>query len=117
MDPLRLVKEAIKAVPAVRFALGVAGVAAVVAIILGLKLSPEVAFFGTLIVLGLMFVLVLFSHYAGSKVDGAAASRVMFGPISLLVWFYSIALVIVTLLFMSSYFFHKPSFPFHDPPT
>ena len=115
MDPLRLLKEAIKAVPAVRYALGVAGIAAVVAIVLGLKLGPEVAVFGTLIVLGLMFILVLFSQYAGSKVAGGADTNVMFGPITLLVWFYTIALVLVTSLFISSYFLHVPTFPFHEP--
>jgi len=111
MNPFQILKDAIKAVPAVRFALGVAGIAAVVAIVLGLKLSPQVAVFGTLIVLGLMFVLVLFSQYAGT-----AGNNVGFGPITVLVWFYTIALVVVTSLFISSYFIHVPSFPFHDPP-
>jgi len=37
MDPLRLLREATTAVPAVKYALGVAGIAAVVAIILGLN--------------------------------------------------------------------------------
>ena len=110
MNPLQIIKDAIKAVPAVRFALGVAGIAAVVALVLGLKLNPAVAVFGTLIVLGLMFVLVLFSQYAGT-----AESTVMVGPITVLVWFYVIALMVVTALFISSYFLHVPPFPFHDP--
>jgi hypothetical protein len=110
MDPFKLLKEAIEAVPAVRYALGVAGIAAIVAIIIGLKLNPQIAVFGTLIVLGLMFVLLVFSKYAG-KPDIDAA-----GPASLLVWFYALAVIVATVLFMTSYFANwpvqfRPKFP------
>jgi hypothetical protein len=111
MDAFKLLREAIKAVPAVKYALGVAGIAAVVAIVLGLKLSPQVAVFGTLIVLGLMFILVLFSQYSGAQVP-AGQTAAAFSPVSVLVWFYTIALVVTTSLFISSYFVHVPRFPF-----
>jgi hypothetical protein len=102
MDPFKLLKEAIRAVPAVRYALGVAGMAAVVGIVLGLKLNPQVAVFGTLIVLGLMFVLLIFSQYAGQpNVDIA-------GPARVLVWFYTCAVMVATVLFMTSYFMNWP---------
>jgi hypothetical protein len=102
MDPLKLLKEAIRAVPAVRYALGVAGLAAVVAIVLGLKLNPQVAVFGSLIVLALMFVLLVFSKYAGQpNVDSI-------GPARFLVWFYTVAIVVATILFMTSYFASWP---------
>ncbi len=102
MDPFRLLKEAIKAVPAVRYALGVAGIAAVVAIIIGLKLNPQIAVFGSLIVLGIMFVLVVFSRYAGQPNVHFA------GPAGVLVWFYAFAVMAATALFMSSYFLNWP---------
>ena len=109
MDPFKLLREAIAAVPAVKFALGVAGIAAVVAIVFGLKLNAQVAVFGTIIVLGLMFILVLFSQYAGST---AGSPSPLFGPVKFLVWFYTVALALTTLLFISSYFLHLPPYPF-----
>jgi len=102
MEPLKLLKDAIRAVPAVRYALGVAGIAAVVAIVLGFKLRPDVAVFGSLIVLALMFVLVVFSKYAGQP------NASSLGPATLLVWFYTIAIVVATILFMTSYFASWP---------
>ena len=46
-------KEAIRAVPAVKYAMGVGGVAAVVAIVAGLKIDYRVAVFGTVILVPL----------------------------------------------------------------
>jgi len=102
MDPFRLLKDAITAVPAMKYALGVAGIAAVVAIIFGLKLNPQVAVFGSLIVLGFMFVLVVFSKYQGQR------STESVGPADVLVWFYTLAVMASTILFMTSYFWHWP---------
>jgi len=103
MNPLTLLREAIKAVPALKYALAVAGVAAVVAIVLGLRLNPQMAVFGSIIVIGLMFILVIFSQYAGS------GNRQLRGPASLLVWFFSIALVVTTTLLITGYFLHVPN--------
>jgi len=103
MDPLKILRDAIAAVPAVKYALGIAGIAAVVAIVLGLRLSPQVAVFGTLVVLGLMFILVVFSKYAGQ-----ASVAGFLGPAKLLVWFYTLAVIVATILFMTSYFLHRP---------
>lgn len=108
MNPYNLLRDSIRAVPAMKYALAVAGLGAVVAIVLGLKLSPQVAVFGALIVLGLMFVLVVFTGYAGQP-GGAIA-----GPARVLVWFYTIAVIMTTLLFMSAYFFHWPPVDFGD---
>lgn len=54
---LSILKEAIKAVPAVRFALGVAGIAAAVAIVYGLISDLRVAVLGPILMFGLMIVL------------------------------------------------------------
>jgi hypothetical protein len=102
MDPFRLLKDAIRAVPAVKYALGVGGIAAVVAIVLGFGLNPQVAVFGTLIVLGLMFLLVVFSRYQN---QGRISTG---GPAEVLVWFYTLAVMATTILFMTSYFWHWP---------
>jgi apolipoprotein N-acyltransferase len=53
--PYKLLRDSIRAIPAMKYALAVAGIGAVVAIVLGLRLSPQVAVFGALIVLGFMF--------------------------------------------------------------
>jgi hypothetical protein len=53
-----------------------------------------------------MFVLVLFARYAGSQIQGQDGITV--GPIKVLVWFYTIVVVVVTSLFISSYFGHWP---------
>lgn len=103
MDPFKLLKEAVAAVPAMKYALGVAGLAAVVAIVLGFEINSQVAVFGTLIVIGLMFVLLVFSKHAG------AANVNFAGPAGVLVWFYTVVVMAATLLLMSSYFFHVPS--------
>lgn len=103
MGALEILRSAIKAVPALKYALGVAGIAAVVAIVLGFKLKPEVAVFGTLIVLGLMFVLVVFVRYANAN------NRAFATPAIVLVWFYTLAVVGGTSLFLTHYFLNWPS--------
>jgi hypothetical protein len=105
MDPIRVLREAIRAVPALKFALAVAGLAAVVAIVLGFHLKPALAVFGVLIVLGLMFLIVVFSRYAA----GSSGSS---GPATVLVWFYTVATISATILFSSSVFFSWPHSPF-----
>src|SRR5713101_1640055 len=102
MDPLRILREAMRAVPAVRFALAAAGIAAVVAIVLKFPLRPQIAVFGSLIVFGLMFLIVVFSRYVATG-PGAHA-----GPATVLVWFYTIAVICATTLLITSYFFNVP---------
>jgi len=102
MNPSTLLKDAIKAVPAVRYALGVAGVASVVAIVLGFRLKPEIAVFGTLIVIGLMFVLVVFADFANGQ------NSAVLWPAKIFVWFCTIALIAITTLFITSYFWQSP---------
>jgi len=44
-----------------KYAIAAAGIAAVVAIIQGFQLAPEIAVFGSIIVIGAMFVLFVFA--------------------------------------------------------
>jgi hypothetical protein len=62
IGPPTILSKAIEAVPAIRYALGLAGVAAAVAIILGFISSIKIAFFGIVFTVALMVVLVVFSH-------------------------------------------------------
>ena len=101
-DPISLLREAIRAVPALKFALAVAGLGAVVAIVLGFQLKPSVAGFGVLIVLGLMFVVLVFSRYATTETPSSL------GPATILVWFYTITTISATFLFVTSFFFGWP---------
>ena len=102
MNPYNVLEDAVSKVPAMKYALAVAALAAVVAIGLGFKLRPEVAVFGALIVIALMFVLAVFSRYAGEEDKRAL------GPANVLVWFYTIAVMVVTTLFITSYFGQWP---------
>jgi hypothetical protein len=62
INPQNILASAIRKVPAVRYALGVAGVAAAVALILGLLRDIRIAFFGIAFAFALMVVLLIFSH-------------------------------------------------------
>jgi hypothetical protein len=59
--PFRILQAAIKAVPAVRYALGVLGIIAAISLAGTLVTDFRVAVFGTLIALGLMALLVIFA--------------------------------------------------------
>jgi len=102
MDPVEVVKQAIKAVPALKYALGVAGIAAVVAIIGGFNLDPLAAIFGSIVVILFMFVLVLFAWFA----ENGGPS---FKPLALvLAWAFVVLTVATSVLLLTSLFFEKP---------
>lgn len=103
--PVEILRQAIKAVPAVRYALGVAGLAAVVVIVAGFNIDYRIAVFGVVIVLILMTVLVVFA-YLVKVAEGISAS--LAAAALFLVW-AAIALVIATASFLfTSYFFSWP---------
>jgi hypothetical protein len=93
----------VSAVPAVKYALGVGGIAAVVAIVLlGWKLEPATAVFGTLIVLIFMVLLIIVAALAAQR-PGAI------GPLALfLAWAFLVLTVCVAVLVVSCAFFDKP---------
>jgi len=86
-----MLRAAIKAVPAVKFALGVGGIIAVIAIVAGFKIDFLFAAFGTVIMLVLMTVLVLFASLAGQHKDNFKTPMLVF------TWF-SLLLTMVTAL-------------------
>ncbi len=80
LEPLKILRGAIKAVPSVKYALGIAGIISVIAIIKSLSISFPVAAFGTLIMLILMTLLVVFANLSTYK------SRFFYHPSVFLVW-------------------------------
>jgi hypothetical protein len=100
--PLRILQEAIKAVPAVKYALGVAGVAAAVALVYRFGIGPRVILLGTVVMFLLMTILVVFARLA-------ALSKSSFNlPAQLLAWFSLLLLMAVSTLLVSCVFFRRP---------
>lgn len=66
-NPWRILTEAVKAVPVMRFALAVLGLVAVIAIVSAWKVDFVVAIFGSLVILGLMVVLAFFTRLTAHR--------------------------------------------------
>jgi hypothetical protein len=67
ISPISLLKEAVEKVPFVKYALGIAGVAAAIAIIKSFGIqSNHIPIIGILIMLGLMVLLFIFSSFTSS---------------------------------------------------
>ena len=103
LSPFKLLQEAVKAVPATRYALGIAGVASVIAIIAAFNISYKVAVFGTLIILGLMFILLTFSSIAAKS-----NKKSLHLPAMVLTWAFLIMSLMVSTLLATSFFFKWP---------
>lgn len=99
---LKFLSDAQRAVPAVRYAVGIAGVAVVVSIIAGLKIDARIAIFGTVLVLGLMFILLVFSALAANA-SPALLSLAMFAA-----WCFMALSISTSTFLMTSYFFEWP---------
>jgi hypothetical protein len=56
MNPIRILQDAAKEVPAVKYAWGVVGIAAALAITIGLIKDLKIAFFGSCVLIVLMVV-------------------------------------------------------------
>lgn len=102
VSPLSVLRDAQKSVPAVKYAAGISGVAAVVAIIAGFQLDYRIAVFGTIIVLGLMFVLVILS----SLVAHTGSSLIALSLFA--AWSFMLLTIAASLFLLTSYFFSWP---------
>lgn len=100
--PLQFLREAIRAVPAVKYALGVGGVVAAIAIVYSFNLSPRFAFFGTLIMFILMGVLVIFARMVSLPGTHLALPALVF------TWFTLIIFMAVSITLFTSVFFRQP---------
>lgn len=102
INPIEILREAIKAVPSVKYALGIGGVTSVVALVSLFGLSPRVATIGTVVVLILMGVLVIFARMA------SISSAKMLIPAMCFTWFILILFMLTSLSLFTSVFFKKP---------
>ena len=102
ISPIGILRDAQKSVPAVKYAAGIAGVAAVVAIIAGFQLDFRIAVVGTIIVLGLMFVLVILSSFVAQS----GPSVVILATVA--AWSFLLVTIAVSILLVTSYFFSWP---------
>jgi hypothetical protein len=101
-SPSSILGRAIQAVPAVKYALGVAGVVSVVAIVVGgWKIDPRVAVFGFIIMIVLMAVLAVFSNIS-------AVGPVLATPLIVLVWASVLIFIAIALALFLSVFFDWP---------
>jgi hypothetical protein len=97
-----LLRQAIKAVPAVKYALGIGGIISVIAIVSEFGISLRVALFGTIVMLVLMTVLVIFASLAGQK------SSTFHVPALVLTWFCLILAMAVAAVLFTSVFWGQP---------
>ena len=99
LNPLAVLREAIRAVPAVKYALGVAGLLSVVAIPTAFGLNAPTAALGAIVTLVLMVALLIFARLT------ATAPRYFVLPALMFMW-VSLVLVLATasLLFLSAFF-------------
>lgn len=102
LDPLTVLREAIRAVPAVKYALGVGGILAVIAIIKGFGLDARATALGTLSIVVLMVALVLFAQMSGRGAKRRSA------PAVVLTWFCLLMFMAVSVALFTSVFFDAP---------
>lgn len=98
-------REAIEAVPAVKYALGVGGLASVVAIVtgrFGLGLDPRFAVVGGVVMIVMMVVLVIFAR--GTEIVGESVRL----PVMALTWFALLLFMAASTLLFTSVFFTWP---------
>jgi hypothetical protein len=102
MNPVILISKATKAVPAVKYAVGILGLVAVIAVIIQLKVDLGVAVIGTIVLLGLMVMLLVFARL--SLMPGNAFRQ----PALVLMWAMVILFIALCLLLIWSTFFNGP---------
>lgn len=101
-DPIKVVREAINAVPAVKYALGIAGVAASLALAAAFFSNTRAALFGVAAMLVLMTLLVIFA------VLTKLAKQELRIPALVLTWTVLLVFVGSTILTFTSVFFSRP---------
>jgi hypothetical protein len=102
LSPWALFLEAYRRLPVLKWALGVAGIGALVAVVLSFHTSPAVAGFGILIAIGLAGLLFLFAVCTQLKMTAFANLAVAF------LWAVTLLSVIAISLVLTSYFFSWP---------
>jgi hypothetical protein len=107
MDSLQILREAIKAVPSVKYALGVAGILAAASIAMTLSKNDwRFALIGTICTILLMVIMVVFA-----RLSTTAAANLR-GPVLVLTWFSVILLMVWATGLTSWAFVGWPPLPF-----
>jgi hypothetical protein len=102
ISPLSVLRQAIVAVPAVKWALGVGGVLATVALVYTFNLNPRAAFIGLLLMFIFMGILVIFARAS------ALRSGATYWPAMVFTWFVLIMFMATSASLFTSMFFSKP---------
>lgn len=103
IDPLSIIREARKNVPALKYAFGVLGLLAVLAVVTGIwRLDLRVAVFGPIVLIGLMTILVLFAQLS------SLPKKIFQIPGVILLWFTLIVTMAAIVLLGVSVFFSWP---------
>ena len=103
LSPITVLREAIRAVPAVKYALGIAGIVSAIAIVTGgFRIDLRIAVFGTVIMLVLMTVLVLFARLSTTPHHALGIAVIV------LVWFSLLLTMFTATGLFTSVFFHWP---------
>lgn len=100
--PMRLLNQAVQAVPAVKYALGVAGVTAVVALVGALRIGFAEALFGTLATFVFMVLLVIFARLV------RAPSQALTLPVTVMMWSFMLLAIASAVLTSTAVFFGWP---------
>jgi len=101
-SPAAVLARATKAVPATKYAVSVAGLAAAVAITASFKLGIAVAILGVIVMLALMVGLLLLSAGISAK------TGIVEGPAVFLIWGFAILILSTAFLTMTVSFFAWP---------
>jgi len=102
VDPMIVLRRAMQSVPAVRYALGVGGLFAVIALIGAFGISPRIAVIGTILLLIGMVILLLFASASGLPGEKRNLPALVF------TWFSLCAFASTSILLMLSIFFSYP---------
>jgi hypothetical protein len=99
---LRILNEAIRQVPAMKYALAVAGILAVVAFVGAFRISPPVAAFGAVIILVLMVAMVVFARLT------TVGRRTFLVPAQVMMWSFLLLIIATAFLLLTCAFFQWP---------
>ena len=103
LAPMDVLREAIIAVPAVKWALGVGGLLAVVTLVYSFKLDPLAGFVGLIVLFVFMTILVIFARV--SAVEGRAIAA----PALVFTWFTLLMFMATTFVLFTSVFSNCPA--------
>lgn len=101
--PMGVLREAIKAVPALRYGLASVGIVAAVVVALKLASDVKVAMFGVMAAIVIMVVVVVFARLASPHTKNRHATEFV------LLWYALIMFMTITTLSVSSFFIGWPT--------